>query len=309
MKSSNPSPSTPTPLTRALAILGSCLTIFGVVCLLKNGHLGTMTLWIGLSSIALALPIIGVALWLEYRRAPGSFSGLITPRASAAYLFDDLSSWPLPSEGRALIAIDETYAKRLRQGVWLAYGIALMSFAAALSIGAGPGAAHMTKSGMLAHRLINLELGFAAVMLLSCVIAIALFTRKRLRSRIGIEAAGILFDDGDGRLQRHDWNSVLTDRQSLLVGRHTIRLMPDVWRPSVGRFPRDPLRGYVLARLPASSYVSRYRLAWAALCRSSLTTRIWYGGAIAAFLAAEYLKLHPKLAAPVHQAIIAWLAR
>jgi hypothetical protein len=138
-----------------------------------------------------------------------------------------------------LIAIDETYAKRLRQGVWLAYGIALLSFAAALSIGAGPGAAHMAKSEMMAHRLINLELGFAAVMLLSSVIAIALLTRKRLRSRIGIETAGILFDDGDGRLQRHDWNSVLTDRQSLLVGRHTIRLMPDVWRPSVGQLPRS----------------------------------------------------------------------
>src|ERR1700736_14021 len=255
------------PLPRALAILGCCLTIFGVICLLKNSHLGAITLWIGLSSIIFALLIIGLMLWLEYRRAPELFSGLITPRASAAHLFENLSPWPLPKEGRAVIAIDESYAKRLRRGLWFIYGIALLPLAAAL-VGAGPGVAHMTKSEAAVHKLVNLELGFAALMILSCAVATSIVVRKRLRSRIGMDGAGILYDDGDGELQRHDWSSVLTDRQSLLVGRHMIRLMPDVWRPSVGQFPSDPLRGYVLARLPANSYVTRYRLAWTAACRS-----------------------------------------
>jgi hypothetical protein len=43
------------------------------------------------------------------------------------------------------------------------------------------------------------------------------------------------------------------------------------------------------------------------VCRSSLTTRLWYGAAIATFVAAEYLELHPKFAAPVREAILDWL--
>lgn len=309
MKSPKPSRSTTTPLPRALAILGSCLTIFGVICLLKNSHLGTMTLWIGLGSIVLALLIIGLMLWLEYRRAPELFSGLITPPASAAHLFENLSSWPLPREGQALIAIDESYAKRLRHGVWYTYGIALLFLAVAPLVGAGPGGPRMTKSEAVVHRLVNIEFCFGALMILSCAVAASIFVRKRLRSRIGMESAGILYDDGDGQLQRHDWSSVLTDRQSLLVGRHLIRLAPDIWRPSLGRFPSDPLRGYVLARLPASSYVTPYRLGWTAACRSSVTTRLWYTAAVGTFVATEYLKLHPKLAAPVREAILGWLTQ
>jgi hypothetical protein len=269
--------------------------------------LGTITLRIGLSSIIFALLIIGLMLWLEYRRAPELFSGLITPRASAAHLFENLSSWPLPREGQALIAIDESYAKRLRRGVWVGYGIALCFLASAPFVGAGPGGPHMTKSEAGVHRLVNVGFGLGALMILSFAVATAILVRKKLRSRIGMEDAGILYDDGDGQLQRHPWSSVLTDRQSLLIGRHTIRLTPDVRRPSLVRFPSDALRGYVLARLPASSYVTRYRLAWTAAFRSSLTTRLWYGAAIATLVATEYLKLHPKLAAPVRAAILDWL--
>jgi hypothetical protein len=65
----------------------------------------------------------------------------------------------------------------------------------------------------------------------------------------------------------------------------------------------------VLARLPASSYVSHYRFVWTAACRSNLTTRIWYGAAFAVFVLTEYLQSHPKLASPVRQAFVDWLSR
>jgi hypothetical protein len=96
----------------------------GILCLTKNAYLGAIALRIGLTSIACALLAIGLMLWLEYRRAPELFYGLLTPRASAAHLFEYLAAWPLPRGGQALISIQESYAKRLRRGVWVASSVA-----------------------------------------------------------------------------------------------------------------------------------------------------------------------------------------
>jgi hypothetical protein len=136
-----------------------------------------------------------------------------------------------------------------------------------------------------------------------------IFLRKFLKSRIGADALGLLYDNGDGQIQRYDWSTVLTDRHSLLIGRHLVRLVPNGRTGADGRFAGDPLRGYVLARLPATSYVSHYRLAWTTARRSPFATRMWYGSAFAMFVLAEYLQLHPKLASPVYQALADWLSR
>ena len=309
MKSTQYSRSSTPPLARALAILASCLTILGFLCLTKNAHLGAITLRIGLTSIACALLVIGLMLWLEYRRAPELFYGLLTPRASAAHLFENLAAWPLPRDGQALISIQESYAKRLRRGVWVAFGCGIVLVMLAPLVGGGPDAAHVTKQAALVRKLVDFEIGVSALFFLGWGIFSFIFVRKLLKSRIGIDALGFLFDDGSGQLQRYDWSAVLTNRHSLLIGRHLVRLAPNGRTSAEGRFASDPLRGYVLARLPASSYVSHYRLVWTAACRSNLTTRMWYGAAFAVFVLTEYLESHPKLGSPVRQAFVDWLSR
>jgi len=309
MKSTQYSRSPTPPLSRVLAILASCLTIWGILCLTKNAHLGAITLRIGLASIACALLTIGLMLWLEYRRAPELFSGLLTPRASAAQLFENLTAWPLPRDGQALISIQESYAKRLRRSVWVAFGFAIILVIMIPLLGGGPDAAHVTKQAALVRKLVNFEIGVSVLFFVVWGIFSFIFIRKLLKSRIGIDALGFLYDDGSGQLQRYDWSAVLTDRHSLLIGRHLVRLAPNGRTSAEGRFASDPLRGYVLARLPASSYVSHYRLVWTAACRSNLTTRMWYGAAFAVFVLTEYLEAYPKLASPVRQAFVDWLSR
>jgi hypothetical protein len=309
MKSTQYSRSSTPPLPRALAALASCLTILGILCLIKNGHLGAITLQIGLASIACALLVIGLMLWLEYRRAPQLFNGLLTPRASAAQLFENLTAWPLPRHGQVLILIQGSYAKRIRRSVWLAFGIAIVLVISIPIVGGGPSAAHETQQAALLRKFVNFEFGVSASLFLVSGILSFFFLRKLLKSRIGIDALGLLYDDGGGEVQRYDWSAILTDRNSLLIGSHMVRLTPNGRSGADGRFAADPLRGYILARLPAASYVSHYRLVWAAACRSTFATRMWYGSAFAVFVLAEYLQLHPKLASPVRQAFVDWLSR
>jgi hypothetical protein len=309
MKSTQNSLSSRLALPRALAILASCLTIWGILCLTKNAHLGAITLRIGLASIACALLVIGLILWLEYRRAPELFSRLLTPRASTAKLFENLTALPLPRDGQILIPVQGSYAKRIRRSVWLAFCFAFVLVVSIPFVGSGPGAAHATKQAALVRKLVNFEIGVSASFFLVSGILSFIFLRRLLKSRIGTDALGLLYDDGDGQIQRYDWSTVLTDRHSLLFGRHLVTLVPNGRTGANGRFAGDPLRGYVLARLPATSYVSHYRLAWAAACRSTFATRTWYGSVFAVFVLAEYLKLHPKLASPVYQALADWLSR
>ena len=304
----HPRSSTP-PLPRALAILAGCLTVWGIACLTKNSHLGAVTLRIGLASIACALLVIGLMLWLEYRRAPELFSGLLTSRASAAQLFENLTAWPLPRGGQALIPIQYSYAKRIRRSVWLAFGFAIVLVIIIPLVGGGSGAAHANKQAALVRKLVNFEFGVCASFFLVSGIFSFFFLRRLLKSRIGIDALGLLYDDGGGEIQRYDWPAVLTDRHSLLIGHHLVRLGPNGRTGADGRFAGEPLRGYVLARLPATSYVSHYRLAWTAARRSTLSTRIWYGATFALLVLTEYLQSHPELASPIHQALVDWFSR
>lgn len=295
--------------TRVLAVVGIGLALIGIACLLRDARLGTPTLRIGLISIASSLLIIGLYVCLEYRRAPESFPRIFTSRASAAVLFQNLSPWPLPPEGHALIGLNESYAKRVRRALWLSYGVVAVFVAAAPLLGVGVEGVHITKCQIIAQRLVNVLFGSGVLVILCQVAVLTILARRGLKHRIGTDGTSLLFDAGDGVLQRHEWSSVLTDRRSLLVGHRTIWLIPPGGRPETGTFPTEPLRGYVLARLPAASYVTPARFAWTALCRTNLKTRLLYGAAVAMFAAVEFLKMRPDLARPLQKVFADWLTR
>jgi hypothetical protein len=74
------------------------------------------------------------------------------------------------------------------------------------------------------------------------------------RMRVGTDGNKLLLDHGKGEkfVEAYPFTAVITNGRELLVGRHLIPL-----RTPMGlRFDRDEIAGYVLARMPKSSYVS-----------------------------------------------------
>ncbi len=72
--------------------------------------------------------------------------------------------------------------------------------------------------------------------------------------RLGLKDDTVLYDHGSGRLQEHPLETVLTDGNQVLVGRHKLRLSPRgdaplMWNP-------EELRAFLLPRLPSKNIVS-----------------------------------------------------
>jgi hypothetical protein len=88
-------------------------------------------------------------------------------------------------------------------------------------------------------------------------------------------------------VQRHAWNSVLTDgSSSLLLGKEVLRLTT----PQSCLFPVEPLRGYVLARVPCGNRINVIRLTWLSIRRGNRINQLLLAGMIA-FLLTQLISL------------------
>lgn len=142
-------------------------------------------------------------------------------------------------------------------------------------------------------------------------LATVIFVRSMrlvLRSRIGADSAHLLYDPGNGTVQRYAWSPVLTDRTDLLLGRRIVRLSTALaGEKPLTIFPSEPLRGLILARIPPSGIVKGWQLQWMALKRGNLA--LWAGLTLfVVALACMVLKeTHPEISEVLREALKRWL--
>jgi hypothetical protein len=229
------------------------------------------------------------------------------PPYSSSTLFENLVASELPAQGMALIEVDASSIKTMRRALWM-IGFLPVAYCALLPLLLQrPASSHGAATAEVIHR-VYLFIWTINTATLAVVIAfIVRVMRRRMRMRIGTDGGSLLFDNGGGTLRRFEWNDVYTDTRTLLIGRDRIALYASRTRRSKTVFPAEALRENILARLPASSFVSATRLAWIAMTRSSVNTRLLYGAIVLMFALAQYLKYHRNLTEPLRAALRTWL--
>lgn len=127
----------------------------------------------------------------------------------------------------------------------------------------------------------------------------------QIQTRFGVEESHLLYDPGNGEIERHDWSTVLTDKSQLLVGRHLVAL--GLYKPP--RFPRDSLRGLVLARLPQASYAKRWQVLWTAARRGNVPVIVGAVGLASFVVSHLLLDFNPQWHAAIRTAVFGWVLR
>lgn len=101
--------------------------------------------------------------------------------------------------------------------------------------------------------------------------------RKVAASRIGITRDEVLFDPGNGKVERSHLGELRVGSTSVLIGRRIVPVI-DPWRRSF--FSRDQIEGYLLSRLAPSAFLKEGRLHLEALRRGNIQLRAAVIGAI-----------------------------
>lgn len=188
--------------------------------------------------ILLGVALVAAVTWVQYRARPEMFK-------RPGSWFDGLSLSPLRRGDVVWIDVDPAYERHVRLFLWAVSLWPLVPLALWIYFGHRPQAAAYGRGALCSERLVDIMYGFVLVISVAVVIFTRIRSRQLLLTRLGAEDACLLYDSGNGEIERHDWSSVLTDKSQLLVGRHLIALA----HYKVPRFPRDSLRGLVLARL------------------------------------------------------------
>jgi hypothetical protein len=289
-----------TKQVRILAVLAMGCIAIGVAYLLSAGDVeGYREVYRkGWLIILLGVALAAVGTWVQYRATPEMFK-------RPGRWFDGLSPLPLPRGDIVWIEVDQAYARQIRLFVWVVFLWPLAPLALWIYFGHQLRATAHGSSVLFSERLVDVMYGFVLVI----SVTLALFTRSRsrqlLRTRLGAEEAHLLYDPGNGEIERHAWSTVLTDKSQLLVGRHLVGL----GLHKVPRFPRDSLRGLVLARIPQTSYAQPWQVLWAAARRGNIAVIVGAVG-FAVFVASHLLfELNPQWRAAFRTAVFAWVLR
>lgn len=248
--------SKPSRVVQVLAVLVIVLIIVGVGLLRPFNKAPVTDLKVyfpGASLIALALLVGGITLGLEYRRDPTQF------QKTRAALLTDYPSLPLPSSGSVQLELDPTYIKQLKLQKWLIVVIPLLQLALLANLGMQYLSPHSLGVRTLPRevKLFDIAIGIGFLVYFSVIPSSMKTVSRATRRRIGADKGSLLYDAGDGVIQRFDWSLVMSDKRStLLLGKKLVRLAG----PRAVAFPAEPLRGYVLARIPEQNKVPNFQL-------------------------------------------------
>jgi hypothetical protein len=161
--------------------------------------------------------------------------------------------WNLPApravSGDYLIAVDARQREAVRK--WLIacglYPLVLAALTVAMVLGSGSAGAATE------HEIRALLLYAYGPAVALAALANAIDGRRRWRSlgqRIGTDGSALLYDAGDGVVSRHEWDTVLANRRSLLIGSKMVSLYGGLRSDPTPVFPFDELREVVLAPAP-----------------------------------------------------------
>jgi len=91
------------------------------------------------------------------------------------------------------------------------------------------------------------------------------YVRRIWRKRLGTDGTQLVFDVGDGIIERHRFEDVLFDGRSFLAGRELI----EVSFPVGDRFVKEDIQRYLLTRLPPENRINVFKLSWLAMRRGN----------------------------------------
>jgi len=283
------------------AVLAISCIVIGVAYLLYSGRDAEDYREVYLKGwliILLGVALAAVVTWVQYRATPEMF------KRPAAW-FEGLSPLPLRRGEVVWIDVDQAYARQVRLLLWTVFLWPLVPLALWIHFGHPLQATAHGPRALFGERLVDVTYGVA----LTISVAMALFMRSRsrrlLQTRLGAEEACLLYHPGTGEIERHAWSTVLTDKSELLVGRHLVALR----LCKVPRFPRDSLRGLVLARLPRSSYVQPWQVLWTAARRGNVAVIVGAVGFAVLVVPHLLLDFNPQWRAAIRTAVFAWALR
>jgi hypothetical protein len=253
---------------KLIALAAAVCVPGGVVCLVATAQPDPVLFRIGWGAIVVGVALAVVTIVLELRRAPHLYA------PPSTYLFENLTVWHLPVTGVDWAPIDLAYARHVKRLIWIGYAVPAVILALALS-------AIFYFPAVLAAEEASRRSeipGIAPAILFIVAMAAAIGSHRRLardlRSRLGADSTHLLYDPGTGRIERHEWSAVLTDKSRLLIGRRVVVLVGPSGLTRSTVYQLDALQGLVLARIPATSYVGTFRLYGKALARGNVELRV-----------------------------------
>jgi len=199
--------------------------------------------------------------------------------------------WNLPApravSGDYLIAVDARQREAVRKSLIACglYPLVLAALTVAMVLGSGSAGAATE------HEIRALLLYAYGPAVALAALASAIDGRRRWRSlgqRIGTDGSALLYDAGDGVVSRHEWDTVLANRRSLLIGSKMVSLYGGLRSDPTPVFPFDELREVVLARLPRTAFAEDLSFWWTAL-RRGCAVALWQSAVIVVLLATCFM--------------------
>lgn len=198
---------------------------------------------------------IGCAIHVIYAemrrmRAAGMFGPLLGRTADAA--------WPI-ANGVQWIALDGDVCARLRRAPWV-------NLLFVPSLAAGVVLIKRLEAGSRLQWIFGVAYGVVLVSVMVFIAWHVRMTRRMQALRIGTDGIHFWFDPGHGNAMKVPLNTVRVSGSHVLIGARILSLV-DGWRRPI--FPLEPVRGYILARLPAESFVGPLRMYVTSMMRGS----------------------------------------
>jgi hypothetical protein len=271
----------------------------GIAGLLAGARPGTILFLATWSAIMLAAAIATICAVILHRRGQGAFS------KPTSALFENLTPLPLPAEGPAWVSVSPGYAQRTRRMLWIWYVWPVLILMPLLFV-PDPAAESAHAGTRSMHRVLELLTWCAFVVTAAGAILVRRGINRHLRARLGADKEHLLYDPGTGAVERYEWSEVLTDKAALLIGRQIVPLV----RVSFGDivpFPREPLRGFILARLPRASFVAPVRFQWNALKRGNASLCVTAVSLVLFGALCAVSELKPEWHHAVRDALMAWI--
>ena len=161
----------------------------------------------------------------------------------------------------AWLSLDADMLRRVRRAVWLlgAYTVVTMGLllylVRDLRLDTPPGRFHAFVTGVM----------FILVLLISVLGAVNL--GRLPRRRIGVTRDEVWYDPGSGEVIRSRWDEVRVSTRTVLIGRQLVELID---KRSRYLYPRPELESRLLGRLPATAFLSNWKLLFEALRRGNV---------------------------------------
>jgi hypothetical protein len=281
--------------TKVLAVVAAGLIVLGVwwlaASLSRENPPAPALILFGLLLLMLGVALVGVVCVVEYRRLQGA--GAL--RSALAPPFE--RPWPLGRGMRWITVEPSVYRRNLLLLRFRLVAAAVLTIVAAAAV--------------VSSRSHSALQWFVGLFCASCVAYAWVFLILEARSieraramRIGTDGVNAMFDAGRGDIESVGLDTVRVDDFSMLIGRRIVRLS-DPWRRTT--FPKDALRGILLARLRGDAFVKNGWIPVLALGRGNVGMIVSALGIVAAIAFVVLLELRPAGMESVTKTFAQWL--